>query len=122
MRSLHRFLVDEGTVDEDPTGDVAGPRVPQGIPKALTEDEIDRLLDAVTGDDAAARRDRAMLEVLYGAGLRISEAVGLRLSDLDLASHTMRVLRQGGQGARGPGRAVRPCRARRRGSSHRDAA
>jgi len=95
VRSVHRFLVDEGTVDEDPTGDVAGPRVPQGIPKALTEDEIDRLLNAVTGDDAAARRDRAMLEVLYGAGLRISEAVGLRLSDLDLASHTMRVMGKG---------------------------
>jgi integrase/recombinase XerD len=95
VRSLHRFLVDEGTLDADPTGDVASPRVPQGIPKALTEDEVTALLEAVTGDDAGARRDRALLEVLYGTGLRISEAVGLRLTDVDLDAHTMRVLGKG---------------------------
>jgi integrase/recombinase XerD len=95
VRSLHRFLVDEGTATADPTGDVASPRVPQGIPKALSEDEVNGLLAAVTGVDATARRDRALLEVLYGTGLRISEAVGLRLVDLDLDSHTMRVLGKG---------------------------
>jgi integrase/recombinase XerD len=95
VRSLHRFLVDEGTAAADPTGDVASPRVPQGIPKALSEDEVNGLLAAVTGVDATARRDRALLEVLYGTGLRISEAVGLRLVDLDLDSHTMRVLGKG---------------------------
>jgi integrase/recombinase XerD len=95
VRSLHRFLVDEGTATADPTGDVASPRVPQGIPKALSEEEVNGLLAAVTGEDATARRDRALLEVLYGTGLRISEAVGLRLVDLDLDSHTMRVLGKG---------------------------
>jgi integrase/recombinase XerD len=95
VRSLHRFLVDEGTAAADPTGDVASPRVPQGIPKALSEEEVNGLLAAVTGEDATARRDRALLEVLYGTGLRISEAVGLRLVDLDLESHTMRVLGKG---------------------------
>jgi integrase/recombinase XerD len=95
VRSLHRFLVDEGALDADPTGDVASPRVPQGIPKALAEDEVAALLEAVTGDDPGARRDRALLEVLYGTGLRISEAVGLRLSDVDLEAHTMRVLGKG---------------------------
>ena len=95
VRNLHRFLVDEGTAAADPTWDVAGPRVPQGIPKALTEEEVNQLLAAVTGNDAGARRDRALLEVLYGTGLRISEAVGLRLADIDLESHTMRVLGKG---------------------------
>jgi integrase/recombinase XerD len=95
VRSLHRFLVDEGVAEADPTGDVASPRVPQGIPKALAEHEVTALLEAVTGDDPAARRDRALLEVLYGTGLRISEAVGLRLGDVDLDAHTMRVLGKG---------------------------
>jgi integrase/recombinase XerD len=95
VRSLHRFLVDEGTAASDPTGDVAAPRVPQGIPKALSEDEVNQLLAAVTGLDAAARRDRALLEVLYGTGVRISEAVGLRLGDVDLDAHTMLVLGKG---------------------------
>jgi integrase/recombinase XerD len=95
VRSLHRFLVDEGTVEADPTGDVASPRVPQGIPKALSEDEVTALLSAVTGDDPPARRDRALLEVLYGTGVRISEAVGLRLGDVDLDSHVLRVLGKG---------------------------
>ena len=95
VRSLHRFLVDEGVAAADPTGEVAAPRVPQGIPKALTEEEVEELLAAVTGDDAPARRDRALLEVLYGTGVRISEAVGLRLGDLDLGAHTMVVLGKG---------------------------
>ena len=95
VRSLHRFMLDEGLVTVDPTGEVAAPRVPQGIPKALTEEEVDALLAAVTGTEAPARRDRALLEVLYGTGVRISEAVGLRLGDLDLDAHTMRVLGKG---------------------------
>ena len=53
--------------------DVESPGVPRGLPKALTEDEVTRLIDAVVGDTPAARRDRAILEVLYGCGLRISE-------------------------------------------------
>jgi integrase/recombinase XerD len=89
VRNLHRFLVDEGESALDPTGDVAAPRIPQGVPKALSEKEVGRLLDAVVGDDAVARRDRALLEVLYGTGLRISEAVGLSLGDIDADGHTI---------------------------------
>jgi len=97
VRNLHRFLVDEGTTGIDPTGDVASPRIPQGLPKALTEDEVASLLAAVVGDEPAARRDRALLELLYGTGLRISEAVGLSLGDVDLES---RMLRAFGKGSR----------------------
>ena len=95
VRSLHRFLVDEGTATVDPTGEVATPRIPSGVPKALTEDEVRALLEAVTGRTAAARRDRAILEVLYGTGLRISEAVGLSLGDLDMDGHMVRAFGKG---------------------------
>ena len=95
VRSLHRFLVDEGHVASDPTGDVGSPRVPQGLPKALSEDEVLGLLGAVAGDDAPARRDRAILELLYGTGMRISELVGLSLADLALEEGVVRVYGKG---------------------------
>ncbi|GAC1317206.1 MAG: site-specific tyrosine recombinase XerD [Acidimicrobiales bacterium] len=95
VRNLHRFMVDEGSADSDPTGDVAGPRIPSALPKALTEDEVNALLAAVTGATPTARRDRALLEVLYGTGLRISEAVGLSVADLDLDGHVIRAFGKG---------------------------
>jgi integrase/recombinase XerD len=95
VRSLHRFLVDEGLAVADPTGDVGGPRVPQGLPKALGEEDVERLLGGVVGDDAAARRDRAILEVLYATGMRISELVGLSLGDLGLDEGVTRVFGKG---------------------------
>ncbi len=95
VRSLHRFLADEGLVPADPSADVEAPRVPQGLPKALGEDEVEALLAAVVGDDATARRDRAILEVLYGTGLRISELVGLSLGDVDLDGGLLRAFGKG---------------------------
>jgi integrase/recombinase XerD len=97
VRSLHRYLALEGLTKEDPAADVEVPRVPQGLPKALSEEEVERLIGAVVGDDPAARRDRALLEVLYGSGLRISELVGLSLSDVDLDAGLLRVLGKGGK-------------------------
>jgi integrase/recombinase XerD len=95
VRSLHHFLVDEGLTGIDPTGDVGNPKVPQGLPKALTEADVNMLLGAVVGEDATARRDRAILELLYGTGMRISELVGLSLHDLALDSDVVRVLGKG---------------------------
>ena len=95
VRSFHRFCVDEGITDVDPSGEVGAPRVPQGIPKALSEAEVDALLGAVEGDDPRALRDRAILETLYGTGVRISELVGLDRVDLDLEDRLMRVLGKG---------------------------
>ena len=95
VRSLYRFLVADGVLDVDPASAVEVPSVPIGLPKALTEEEVIRLLDAVVGDDAAALRDRAILEVLYGSGLRISEVVGLSLGDVDLAERMFRVMGKG---------------------------
>jgi integrase/recombinase XerD len=95
VRSFHRFCVTEGHLAADPSEDVTAPRVPQGIPKALTEAEVEALLAAVTGTDAAALRDRAMLETLYAAGLRISELVGLDLGALDLEEGFLRAFGKG---------------------------
>ncbi len=86
LRGFHRFALDEGLADHDPTGGAGGGRMALRLPKALSEAEVDRLLGAVVGDTPAARRDRALLELLYGTGARVSEVVGLDLSDLaDLA-------------------------------------
>lgn len=95
VRSLHRFLAREGSIAVDPASDVAVPRVPRSLPKALSEEEVTRLLDAVVGDTPVARRDRAILEVLYGTGLRISELVGLSLAAVDLEDALVRAFGKG---------------------------
>jgi integrase/recombinase XerD len=95
VRSFHRFLVDEGHTEADPTGEVGSPRVPQGLPKALTEEEVASLLGAVVGQDATGRRDRAILELLYGTGMRISELVGLSLGDVSEDDGMARVFGKG---------------------------
>lgn len=95
VRSLHRFARDEGLAPSDPTEELQGARVPQGIPKALTEPEVEALLQAVEGDDPLALRDRAALETLYAGGLRIAELVGLDRADLDLDGGLVRVFGKG---------------------------
>jgi len=95
VRGLHRFLADEGDVERDPGAAVATPRVPRGLPKALTEEEVERLVGTVVGLDPRARRDRAILEVLYGTGMRISELVGLSLGDVDVDGGLLRAFGKG---------------------------
>ncbi len=95
VRSLFRFRAQEGLSDSDPSAGVETPRVPSGLPKALTESEVQSLLDAVQGDDAVALRDRAVLEVLYGTGARISEVCALRLGDVDLDASMLRLFGKG---------------------------
>jgi integrase/recombinase XerD len=95
VRSFHRFCLEEGLLAVDPSEEVGAPRVPEGIPKALTEDEVEALLGAVVGDTARALRDRAIVETLYATGVRISELVGLDRRDLDLDDGLVRVLGKG---------------------------
>ncbi|WP_368070191.1 site-specific tyrosine recombinase XerD [Nitriliruptor sp.] len=83
VRGFHRFLAEEGLTDVDASASVATPRSPRSLPKALSVADVERLLGAPVGDDPLPRRDRALLEVLYGAGLRISEATALDLDDVD---------------------------------------
>ncbi|WP_125107280.1 MULTISPECIES: site-specific tyrosine recombinase XerD [Gulosibacter] len=82
VRGFHRFLDDEGLVDEDVASELQAPKLPKRLPKALTIDEVQRLLDAAGGDTPEQLRDRALLEVLYASGARISEAVGLAVDDV----------------------------------------
>ena len=76
-------MVDEGFAPTDPTAATETGRPPSRLPKALTEADVARLLDTTSGDDPIARRDRALLELLYGTGGRVSEIVGLDLADLN---------------------------------------
>ncbi len=95
VRLLHRFLRDEGLAATDPGTAVRPPPVPKGLPKALTEDEVSSLLAAVTGNGPRERRDRAVLEVLYGTGVRVSELTGLSMADLALDQRLVRVYGKG---------------------------
>lgn len=95
VRNLHRYLAEETIVAVDPGADVVPPPVARGLPKALTEEQVDRLLAAVVGDGPVARRDRAILETLYGTGIRISELVGMSLRDVDLHDGYLRVIGKG---------------------------
>lgn len=95
VRSFHRFCLAEGHAATDPSEDVGAPRVPQGVPKALSVDEVVGLLEGIAAVDAAGLRDRAILETLYATGARISELVGLDLDALDLEAGFARVVGKG---------------------------
>jgi integrase/recombinase XerD len=100
MRGFHRFAVEEGLRADDPTLDVPPVSVTDLLPKALGEEETERLLGAVVGTGPAVLRDRALLEVLYGTGARVSEAVGLNLGDVAdaVASADLPLIRVLGKG------------------------
>jgi integrase/recombinase XerD len=96
VRGLHRFAVREGTVDADTAGAVRPPTPARRLPKAIAVEDVERLLEASGSDGTPrARRDRALLEVLYGTGARISEAVGLDIDDVDLDGGVVRLLGKG---------------------------
>jgi integrase/recombinase XerD len=95
VRSFHRFLVLEGDTEADPAEGVARPKVPRNLPKPLSVDEVASLLAAPGRESPAALRDAGILETLYGAGLRISELVGLDIDDLDLEEGSVRVIGKG---------------------------
>ncbi len=95
VRMLYRFLAAEGVRHDNPTLLLEGVRVPKGLPKALSIEEVTRLLESVSGVDSLAIRDQALLEFLYGTGARISEACGLSLSDLDMEASLVRLFGKG---------------------------
>lgn len=95
IRMLHRFLAEEGVRSDDPTEDIEGVRVPAGIPHPLLEEEVAALLAAPPANDPVGRRDRALLELLYATGARISEACGLSLGDFDREEQLVRLFGKG---------------------------
>ena len=94
-RRFVRFLLATGRIARDPSEGVLSPRLPRALPKLLRPEETASLLAAVVGDAPLALRDRAMLEVLYGGGLRVSELVGLPRSGLDARAGLLRVFGKG---------------------------
>lgn len=97
MRSFFGFLVDEGIISRDPTENISAPRMGRSLPAALTEDEVDRLLDTPDGPEATDIRDRAMLELMYAAGLRVGELVGLDIEHVDLEMGSVLAFGKGGK-------------------------
>jgi integrase/recombinase XerD len=84
IRTFHKFLVAERLCAQNPTGQVTAPRSLAALPKTLSPCDVESLLASPQGEGALAQRDRAMLEILYATGLRVSELVTLKLSDLQL--------------------------------------
>jgi integrase/recombinase XerC len=101
IRSFFRYLRRNGLVSGDPAASLRNPRQPRRLPRLLSVADVIRLLDAIPGDTPPNVRDRAMLETLYGGGLRVSELVGLNLDDIDFDQELLRV--------RGKGRRERLC-------------
>jgi integrase/recombinase XerD len=82
VRGFHRFLLEEGRVEADAARDLRPPKLPSRLPKAITVEQVSALLAATDGDDVAALRDKALLELMYATGARVSEAVGLNVDDV----------------------------------------
>ena len=97
LRGLCRFLTERGVLGADPTRLLPGPRRRRRLPRVLTEAEVEALLGAASGTEPLALRDRAILELLYGCGLRSQEVVALALGDLKLAQAQLIVHGKGGK-------------------------
>ena len=95
LRRFYRWALREGLIGADPTLRLAGAKAPPRFPQALTESQVEALLAAPDPATALGLRDRAMLELLYATGLRVSELVALRLSEVSLADGLVRVTGKG---------------------------
>jgi integrase/recombinase XerD len=95
LRSFYRHLRREGLIEHDPTADLHGPRKTQRLPRVLTREEVARLLREPQGTEPLALRDRALLELMYACGLRVSEVTGLEVVDVDLEEGMLRARGKG---------------------------
>jgi integrase/recombinase XerC len=95
VRSLFRFACREGVLEANPAQGVKTPKAPKTLPRHLRPGEVERLIEAPQGEGPLVQRDRAILELLYAAGLRVSELVGLDWPDLDLSARVVRVMGKG---------------------------
>jgi len=97
VRSFLRFLVREGYLAQDPLAGVRGPKRPRRLPAYLSPEQVEALIEAASGATPCDLRDRALLELLYACGVRVSEAVALDVGDVDLEEGTARVRGKGGK-------------------------
>jgi integrase/recombinase XerD len=95
FRRFFRYLVREGTLRDDPTAQIAMPKVGRSLPRSLMEEEVEALLAAPTVSDPLGHRDRTMLEVLYATGLRVSELVNMKLAQVNLNQGVLRIVGKG---------------------------
>jgi integrase/recombinase XerD len=95
FRRFFRFLAREGAVTDDPTAQIAMPKIRRTLPKSLTEDEVESLLAAPEVTDPLGHRDRTMLEVLYATGLRVTELVSVRFSHVNTNQGVIRIVGKG---------------------------
>jgi integrase/recombinase XerD len=97
IRQLHKLLLTERITPADPTDEIGAPRPGRKLPEPLSRLEIDQLLAAIDTKPAAALRDRAMIELLYATGVRVSELVGLGINDIDLEGRVLLARGKGGK-------------------------
>jgi integrase/recombinase XerD len=95
IRHFFRFLLLEGAIESDPAGNIESPKFRQSLPEFLSVDEVDRLLRQPDKNDVVGIRDRAMIELMYSTGLRVSELCGLRVSDLQMEPGCLRCIGKG---------------------------
>jgi len=95
FRRFFRYIMREGLRDTDPTADIEMPRIGRSLPKTLSEEEVDSLLQAPNTDEPLGHRDRAMLELLYATGLRVSELINLKQSQVNFNQGVLRIVGKG---------------------------
>ena len=95
LRSFFDWMVMEGIRSDNPCDNVDSPKLGRYLPAVLSIEEVDRIINSVDGSTAKGIRDRAILETLYGSGLRVSEAVNLRISDIYLEERFLRIIGKG---------------------------
>ncbi|HEY5666071.1 MAG TPA: site-specific tyrosine recombinase XerD [Gammaproteobacteria bacterium] len=95
FRRFYRYLLREGVVSEDPTVNIAMPKIGRSLPQSLSEQDVEALLSAPKVADPLGHRDRAMLEVLYATGVRVSELINLKLSQINLNQGVLRIVGKG---------------------------
>ena len=95
FRRFFRHLLREGVIRDDPTAQIAMPKIGRSLPKSLSEEEVESLLNAPLVTDPLGSRDRTMLEVLYATGLRVSELVSLKYSQLNMNQGVVRIIGKG---------------------------
>ena len=97
LRGFYQYLVRENKIKENPTQSIDNPSLGRPLPKTLTEEDVERLLNAPDLDIAIGLRDKAMLEVIYACGLRVTELVELKMSEINLRQGVVRVFGKGGK-------------------------
>ena len=98
IRSFHQFLLREKVTTQDPTVHLELPKLEQKLPRVLSMEEVDKLIDAPDRSKPQGVRDNALLEILYGTGMRVSELIGLDMDDIHLSMGFVRVFGKGGKG------------------------